>query len=86
MAQHAHFTLDSGLQIYVCDPSGPWQRGSNENTNSLRHQYFPKEISLAAVTQEHLDAVADELDGRHRQTIGFCAPSEQLAEAVALTA
>jgi IS30 family transposase len=86
MAQHARFTLDTGLQIYVCDPSSPWQRGSNENTNGLLRQYFPKGASLANVTQEQLDAVADELNGRPRQTLGFYTPSEKFAEAVAMTA
>ncbi len=86
MAQHARFTLDTGLQIYVCDPSSPWQRGSNENTNGLLRQYFPKGTSLANVSQEQLDAVADELNGRPRQTLGFHTPSEKFAEAVAMTA
>jgi IS30 family transposase len=86
MARHAQFTLDTGLQIYVCAPSSPWQRGSNENTNGLLRQYFPKGTSLANVTQEQLDAVADELNGRPRQTLGFYSPSEKFAEAVALTA
>jgi IS30 family transposase len=86
MAQHAQFTLDTGLHIYVCDPSSPWQRGSNENTNGLLRQYFPKGTSLANVTQQQLDAVADELNGRPRQRLGFHTPSEKFAEAVAMTA
>jgi IS30 family transposase len=86
MAEHARFTIDTGLQVYVCDPSSPWQRGSNENTNGLLRQYFPKGTSLANVTQDQLDAVAVELNGRPRQTLAFYSPSEKFAEAVAMTA
>jgi len=86
MAQHARFTIDTGLQVYICDPRSPWQRGTNENTNGLLRQYFPKGSDLAAVSQEELDAVAAELNGRPRQTLNWRSPSEKFNEAVALIA
>ena len=78
MAQHARFTLDTGLQIYVCDPSSPWQRGSNENTNGLLRQYCPKGTDLRVHTAEGLADVAAELNSRPRKTLGWETPSQQL--------
>jgi IS30 family transposase len=80
MAGHVRFTIDTGLAVYFCDPRSPWQRGSNENTNGLLRQYFPKGKSLAGVTQEELDRVAHELNGRPRQTLGWRSPTYRLAQ------
>jgi IS30 family transposase len=80
MLQHAQFTIDSGVQVYFCDPKSPWQRGTNENTNGLLRQYFPRRSDMSGLTQERLDAVAAELNGRPRQTLGWMSPAERLAE------
>ena len=80
MAQHKQLTIDTGVQIYFCDPQSPWQRGSNENTNGLLRQYFPKGRSLKDITQAQLDEVAALLNGRPRKTLGFMTPAETLAE------
>jgi IS30 family transposase len=80
MSQHQRFTVETGIAVYFCDPGHPWQRGSNENTNGLLRQYFPKGQSLAHVTQAELDRVADQLNGRPRETLGWRTPAEALAE------
>ena len=86
MARHAAFSVDTGVQVFFCDPKSPWQRGSNENTNGLLRQYFPRKVvDFHAYTQADLDAVAAELNGRPRKTLGFMTPSEKFNEAVATT-
>ena len=80
MAEHLQFTVDSGGQVYFCDPRSPWQRGTNENTNGLLRQYLPRSGDLRQLDQAALDAIAAELNGRPRQTLGFKTPSQALAE------
>jgi IS30 family transposase len=80
MAEHKRFSVTTGVEVYFCDPHSPWQRGSNENTNGLLRQYFPKGQSLADVTQAELDEVAAKLNRRPRKTLGFMTPAEKLAE------
>ena len=80
MAEHARFSVETGIPVYFCDPHSPWQRGSNENTNGLLRQYYPKGKSLKSVSQDELDAVAARLNDRPRQTLGFVSPAEKLVE------
>jgi IS30 family transposase len=82
MAEHTKFTVDTGVQVYFCDPRSPWQRGSNENTNGLLRQYLSRGADLGQLDQTALDAIAAELNGRPRQTLGFKTPSQALAEAL----
>ena len=80
MAQHVQFSIDTGVDVYFCDHQSPWQRGTNENTNGLLRQYFPKGTDMSKLTQEDLDQAAYSLNTRPRQTLGRMTPSDKLAE------
>ena len=85
MSQHHQFTIDTGVQIYFCDPHSPWQRGSNENTNGLLRQYFPKGHDLSCYDAAALQAAADSLNSRPRKTLDWQTPAEKLAQLIATT-
>ena len=78
LAQHKRFKVATKVQVYFCDPRSPWQRGSNENTNGLLRQYFPKGSNLSIYTQEQLNEVALRLNGRPRKTLGYECPAAKL--------
>ena len=85
LADHRRFTLATDIAVYFCDPRSPWQRGSNENTNGLLRQYFPKGISIADFSQAQLNAVARQLNNRPRKTLDYETPAERFNQTVALT-
>ena len=85
LANHAQFTVATDVQVYFCDPSSPWQRGSNENTNGLLRQYYPKGIDLSAVSQAQLDTVARKLNTRPRETLNWKTPAHTLDVSVSTT-
>jgi IS30 family transposase len=78
MADHKRFTIATNVQVYFCDPRSPWQRGSNENTNGLLRQYFPKGTDLSQFSQVYLNKIAQRLNQRPRETLGFETPADRL--------
>jgi IS30 family transposase len=86
MAGHVQFTIDTNVKVFFCDPHSPWKRGSNENTNGLLRQYFPKGTDLSVYSHADLATVARELNNRPRQSLKWMKPSEVFGQAVASTA
>ena len=86
MAQHAQIAIDAGIEIYFCDPHSPWQRGSNENTNGLLRQYWPKGCDMRELTQDDCDQVAFRLNTRPRETLGWKTPQQALDRVLGATA
>jgi IS30 family transposase len=82
LADHRRFTVATDVRVYFCDPHSPWQRGSNENTNGLLRQYFPKGTDISGYTQAQLDAIAHQLNTRPRKTLGFATPADKFAALV----
>jgi IS30 family transposase len=85
MAAHKEFSIATDVQVYFCDPQSPWQRGTNENTNRLLRQYFPKGTGLSTCSQADLNRTALQLNQRPRKTLAFRSPAEVFNESVALT-
>ena len=85
MAEHREFTMATAVKVYFCDPRSPWQRGTNENTNRLLRQYFPKGTDLSRLSQATLNRVARELNQRPRKTLGYETPADRMNSSVALT-
>jgi IS30 family transposase len=85
LAHHKSFTVATNVKVYFCDPRSPWQRGSNENTNGLLRQYFPRQTDLRIYSQRHLDIVAHKLNNRPRKTLDFATPAATLAAHIAST-
>jgi IS30 family transposase len=85
LTDHVKFTVATDVNVYFCDPRSPWQRGSNENTNGLLRQYYPKGMDLSAVSQAQLDAVAKKLNTRPRKTLNWKTPAYILEASVSTT-